>query len=345
MELAADFPPDMVLEMQRNAALKARRTIIERTLGGKVTFKALQDCLKLHLPAPFSVVTLLTRSYFEILFEDEEGAITTRKLAAVEWSGWTLSFSKYLASFRSNVQGAEALLARSVKVQFPDLHDQFRTSKALTITASNIGEVFEIESPDSYIKRPAGPMITVEVRDVSKLAGIIRIPSMVEGASPGDTTAQRILYSRLPNQCRKCRWFGHLAKACPPNRPPGQGGSIPPKNPPAWNEKTVSSRNVGAQRRNPSSNKKSRWQQGKETGLSVKGNLDNVEEAGRRILHHQELEHVANTNSSSKGGLTEEDAIAAPPPSIPHREDQEMAKHAASPPHLQSRARQGPSPP
>jgi hypothetical protein len=42
-------------------------------------------------------------------------------------------------------------------------------------------------------------MITVEVRDVSKLAGIIRIPSMVDGVSPGDTTAQRILYSGLLN--------------------------------------------------------------------------------------------------------------------------------------------------
>ncbi len=199
MEVAADFPLDMVLEMQRNAALKARRTVIGRTLGGKVTFKALQDYLKLHLLALFSAVTLLTRSYFEILFEDKEGARATKKLAAVEWSGWTFSFSKYSASFRSNVQGAETLLTHSVKVQFPDLHDQFRTSKALTIVASSISEVFEIESPNSYIKKPAGPMITVEVRDVSKLAGIIRIPSMVDGVSPGDMTAQRILYSGLLN--------------------------------------------------------------------------------------------------------------------------------------------------
>jgi hypothetical protein len=54
--------------------------------------------------------------------------------------------------------------------------------------ANRIGEVLEIESSDSYIKRPTRPMITVEVKDVNKLAGIIRIPSMVEGASLGDTT-------------------------------------------------------------------------------------------------------------------------------------------------------------
>jgi hypothetical protein len=188
MELAADFPLDMVLEMLRNAALKARRTMIGRTLGGKATFKALQGCLRLHLPTPFSTIMLLTRGYFEILFEDEEGAKAMKKLAAVDWSGWTLSFSKYSASFKLNAQGAEAHLTQPVKVQFPSLHDQFRTTKALTIMANRIGEVLEIESSDSYIKRPTRPMITVEVKDVSKLAGIIRIPSMVEGASLGDMT-------------------------------------------------------------------------------------------------------------------------------------------------------------
>jgi len=67
-----------VLTMQENAAKKARRTVIHRTLGGRATFKMLLDCLKLHLPAPLVSVTLFTRGYFEILLEDEEGAKATR---------------------------------------------------------------------------------------------------------------------------------------------------------------------------------------------------------------------------------------------------------------------------
>jgi hypothetical protein len=71
-------------------------------MGGRASVKALQDCFKLHLPAPFPTITLLTRGYFEILFEHEDGARATRKLVAIEWSDWALSFSKYLANFRPN---------------------------------------------------------------------------------------------------------------------------------------------------------------------------------------------------------------------------------------------------
>jgi chemotaxis response regulator CheB len=77
LEIEADFPKEMVLTMQENAAKKTRRTVIGRTLGGRATFKTLLDCLKLHLPAPLVSTTLFTRGYFEILFEDEDGAKVT----------------------------------------------------------------------------------------------------------------------------------------------------------------------------------------------------------------------------------------------------------------------------
>ncbi len=94
LEIEAVFPLDMVFDMQKCAAQKARKIVIGRTLVGRASFKDLHDCLKLHLTAPFSTVTLLTKGYFEVLFEEEEGAKVTRKLATVEWSGWALSFSR-----------------------------------------------------------------------------------------------------------------------------------------------------------------------------------------------------------------------------------------------------------
>jgi hypothetical protein len=123
LELEAEFPKDMVIEMQGNAAKKAHRTVIGRTLGGKTTFKALHECLKLHLPAMFISITLLTRGYFLILFENEEGAISTRKLTSVEWNGLSLSFFRYTPNFDASTQGAKALLMHTIKVQFPNLHE------------------------------------------------------------------------------------------------------------------------------------------------------------------------------------------------------------------------------
>jgi len=198
-ELKVDFPKDLMIEMQVNAAKKSRRTVIGRTLGGRASFKTLLESLKLHLPASFVSATLLTKGFFLILFEDEEGATTTKKLAAVEWSGLSLSFSRYNPNFDANAQGAEALLTHAIKVQFPDLHEQFRNERILTIMASKLGEVLDIEAADSYIKRTAGPMVTIEVKEITDLAGYIRIPSMAEGAAYTNTIRQKILYSGLPN--------------------------------------------------------------------------------------------------------------------------------------------------
>ncbi len=144
----------------------------------------------------------------------------------VDWSGLSLSFSRFSPDFDASAQGAEALLTHIIKVQFPDLHEQFKNVKALTIMASKLGEVLDIELEDSYIKRPAGPMVTLEVRDISKLAGFIKIPSMSEGAGTENSIRQRILYSGLPNQCRKCRKFGHHAKTCNTNLARPQEGPM-----------------------------------------------------------------------------------------------------------------------
>jgi hypothetical protein len=77
--------------------------VIGRALGGQPTIKALQDCLKLHLPASYTSATLLTKGFFEVLFTDEEGAKFAKKIIMVEWSGLNLSFSWYIPNFDASV--------------------------------------------------------------------------------------------------------------------------------------------------------------------------------------------------------------------------------------------------
>jgi hypothetical protein len=122
LELEVDFPLEMVLEMQEDVVRKARRMVITRTLGSRRTIKALQDCLKLYLPASYTSVTLLIRGFFEVLFTDEEEAKFSRKITVMEWSSLNLSFSWYISTLDASVQGAETLFSHTIKVQFLDLH-------------------------------------------------------------------------------------------------------------------------------------------------------------------------------------------------------------------------------
>jgi hypothetical protein len=46
-----------------------------------------------------------------ILFENEEGAITTRKLTTIEWSELSLSFSRFSPNFDEHDKGTIPRLA------------------------------------------------------------------------------------------------------------------------------------------------------------------------------------------------------------------------------------------
>jgi len=93
--------------------------VIGRVLGRRPTIKALQDCLKLHLPTSYTSVTLLTRGFFEMFFMNEKGVKFGRKITAVEWSSLNLSFSRYIPNFDANVQGGWNLTLTHNKSPIP----------------------------------------------------------------------------------------------------------------------------------------------------------------------------------------------------------------------------------
>jgi len=146
------------------------------------------------LPGDFTVseghghpLVLLMCGFFEVLFLDEEGTKATRKITLVEWNDMNFFLFKYVLNFNSNTQRPEVMLTHIVKVSFPNLHEQFKNDKTFTIMTSKIGKVMEIELVELYVKKLVGLMITVEIRDISKLVGHIRIPLMIENATPKET--------------------------------------------------------------------------------------------------------------------------------------------------------------
>jgi len=45
LEIEVEFPTEMVIELQKNATLRARKTVMKRTFLSRASFKELQDCL------------------------------------------------------------------------------------------------------------------------------------------------------------------------------------------------------------------------------------------------------------------------------------------------------------
>lgn len=311
------------------------KIVIGRTLGGRVTIKALNDCLKLHLLTSFISTTLLTKGYFEILFENEDGAKATRKLTTVKWSGLNLSFSKYMLNFDANSQGAETLLTHTIKVQFPNLHKQFRNTKVLTIMASKLGEVFEIEATDSYIKRLAYPMIIIEVRDITKLAGFIKIPSMAESILAKNIVAQRILYSDLSNQCQKCRRFGHHTRACNVIKTKTWEGNAPPNNPPLQSKKVARASTNNVSHHNPTYVSRAGSLPKAKNNPSNMGGGTSRTEARAQVDHPSGLSQTIHSSKliekSTKAGADERSLLGDT------QMDQDMAELSASLRHLQDR--------
>jgi hypothetical protein len=107
-----------------------------------------------------------------------------------------------------------------------------------------IEEVLEVEKPNSYIKQQTWPMVTIEMSHITWLLrsnlGNIHLSSL-DIKNPIDATYfQHIIYLGLTIQCRKCRRFGHFAKACQIQKvSQHELANINVSQLPTWNEKVA----------------------------------------------------------------------------------------------------------
>jgi hypothetical protein len=106
------------------------------------------------------------------------------------------------------------MLSHAIKVQFFNLNFQFYNVENLTLLVGMIRDILEVEKPNSYIKQPAKPMVTIKMSDITHFLGSIQMSSF-DIKDPIDTTYyQQIIYLGLLDQCQKCRRFTHFANAC-----------------------------------------------------------------------------------------------------------------------------------
>jgi hypothetical protein len=111
------------------------------------------------------------------------------------------------------------------------MRDILGNTKDLTTMENNLRKVFKIEPVDSYTKRSIGPMVAIEISDISRLPKYVKI-SLVDSNNPNKTFIfHKITYLGLPNQWHKCQQIRHIMCTCPNNKTLGDHKYTKPTRP------------------------------------------------------------------------------------------------------------------
>jgi len=150
------------------------------------------------------------------------------------WTGniiWALAKSYVLARWSTlfSPENAEttAALTYPIWVQIQGLGKHLRNTTCLPILAAKLEKVLKVETLETYKAKTAGYRIKILRNNIHDLPTSLVIP----GEKPGEATEHGLLFSGLPDQCRRWRKFGHMAKHCDKPKNSKEGWKYQPKEP------------------------------------------------------------------------------------------------------------------
>lgn len=161
---------------------------------------------------------MLGNGYFKATFETAAGNL--HALDGKYYFGASeVIFAKWSSLFSSQHAEIVATLSYPIWVQIQGLGKHLRNTECLPILAAKLGKVLKVETLESYKAKIAGYRIKILRKNIHNLPATIVIP----GELLGEETEHGLLFSGLPEQCRRCRKFGHHAKHCDKPKNPREG--------------------------------------------------------------------------------------------------------------------------
>jgi hypothetical protein len=107
----------------------------------------------------------------------------------------------------------------SIWAHFLGLPEALRTTKGLTMLESCLGKILTVETKESFKGKAAGPRVRVLVEDIANLPLTCRLL----GSKAGTFLEHKIVYIGRPEQCTRCKCYGHRVRDCTRPSKPEEG--------------------------------------------------------------------------------------------------------------------------
>jgi len=201
-------------------------TIIGQIVRRFLAFHELNAWTKEMLHNTLESIVLLGNGYFEATFLTEVGSL--HALAGKYFMGASeVILARWSTLFSLEQIEMEAKLRYSIWLQIQRLGKHLRNETCLLIgLASKLGRVLKVKTLEFYRAKTVGYHIKILRGSIHDLPKTI----VIAGEKLGEATKHGLLFSGLPNQCRKCQKFSHFAKHCnKPKNPIGISGCINPR--------------------------------------------------------------------------------------------------------------------